>query len=128
MSTTGSDSKIFQVIDAARPLEGAPVAGRRRWSESFKAELVAKTLAPGINVSAIARRAGVHPAQLFAWRRKALRDGTVQAIGDCAPHFVEVATAVPSTIEIIVDGVVVRAGTDVSEEHLRRVVRAVRSA
>jgi hypothetical protein len=31
-------------------------------------------------------------------------------------------------IEIIVDGAVIRVGADISEPHLRRVIRAVRSA
>ncbi len=125
MSATGSDSRSFQVIDAVGAIEGAPVTGRRRWSESFKTELVAKSLTPEANVSAIARRAGILPAQLFAWRRKALREGTVQAV---CPRFVAVETAGSEAIEIVIGGIVVRAGTDVSEEHLRRVVRALRSA
>jgi transposase len=110
-------------------IEGAPVTGRRRWSESFKAELVAKTLERDVNVSAIARGAGVHSAQLFAWRRKAIHSGAVTPLAASdGLRLVEVETAVPSPIEIIVDGVVVRAGADVSEEHLRRVLRVVRSA
>jgi len=90
---------------------------------------VAETLAPGANVSAIARREGIVPSQLFGWRRQAIRNGTV-ASADAAeePRLVEVTTAVSSTVELVIAGVVVRAGADVSEAHLRRVIRAVRSA
>ena len=47
---------------------------RRRWSLSEKQEIVAETLTPGASVSAVAQRYGMHPSQLFAWR-KAARDG-----------------------------------------------------
>ena len=41
---------------------------------------------------------------------------------------IAVETAVAATIEIVLDGVVVRAGAEVTEDHLRRVIRAVRTA
>ena len=47
---------------------------RRRWSLTEKQEIVAATLEPGASVSAVAQRYGMHPSQLFAWR-KAARDG-----------------------------------------------------
>ena len=72
MSATASRPTSLQVLETTTSLDGAPVGERRRWSESFKAELVAKALDSPVNVSAIARRAGVHPAQLFAWKRDAL--------------------------------------------------------
>ena len=50
------------------------VERRRRWSLSDKQQIVAETLKPGASVSAIAQRYGMHPSQLFAWR-KAARDG-----------------------------------------------------
>ena len=50
------------------------VERRRRWSLSEKQELVAETLTAGASVSAVAQRHGMHPSQLFAWR-KAARDG-----------------------------------------------------
>jgi transposase len=43
---------------------------RRRWSFAEKQQLVATTLEPGASVSAIAREAGIHPSQLFGWRRQ----------------------------------------------------------
>lgn len=128
MSATGSRPKSLQLLEAPEALEGAPIGERRRWSDSFKAELVAKTLEPDVNVSAIARRAGVHPAQLFAWKRQALRKGTVKPLGGTAPRFVEVETTGSGLIEIVIDGIAIRAGAEVGEEHLRRVIRAVRLA
>jgi len=46
------------------------VERRRRWSAAEKQQLVAATLEPGASVSAIAREAGVHPSQLYGWRRQ----------------------------------------------------------
>src|SRR5919202_6752981 len=44
---------------------------RRRWSAAEKARIVAETLAPGVRVSAVARRWQLCPQQLSAWRRDA---------------------------------------------------------
>jgi transposase len=110
-------------------LEGAPLRLRRRWSDEFKEQAVADSLAPGANVSEIARRIGIGPSQLFDWRRKALRRGLVSLTApqpDAAS--LEDPKPPPAIIEIIVDGVVIRAAAAVEETHLRRVIRAVRSA
>jgi len=51
---------------------------RRRWSEDDNARIVVESFAPGANVSEVARRNGLSPQQLFAWRREAralFRDG-----------------------------------------------------
>ncbi len=46
------------------------VQRRRRWSAAEKERLVAASLEPGIGVSAVAREAGIHPSQLYGWRRQ----------------------------------------------------------
>jgi len=46
------------------------VERRRRWSAAEKQELVLASLEPGASVSAIAREAGIHPSQLYGWRRQ----------------------------------------------------------
>jgi transposase len=45
--------------------------GRRRWSADAKARIVAKSLAPGVVISEVARRHDVRPQQLSAWRHQA---------------------------------------------------------
>ena len=45
--------------------------GRRRWSQDEKAQAVEASLVPGVVVSDVARRYGLTPQQLFAWRREA---------------------------------------------------------
>jgi transposase len=46
------------------------VERRRRWSAAEKEQLIAATLEPGGSVSAVARAAGMHPSQLYGWRRQ----------------------------------------------------------
>ena len=46
------------------------VERRRRWSSAEKQQLVTASLEPGASVSAIAREAGIHPSQLYGWRRQ----------------------------------------------------------
>src|ERR1700758_2172027 len=43
---------------------------RRRWSAADKERLVAASLEPGASISALARGAGIHPSQLYGWRRQ----------------------------------------------------------
>jgi transposase len=83
------------------------VERRRRWSAAEKRRLVAATLAAGASVSAIAREAGVHPSQLWGWRRQMRVSAPVQFTP------VRVAEEVPSiaaahvgagTIEIELSG------------------------
>ena len=42
---------------------------RRRWTSEQKARIVSETYESGETVSAVARRHGLTPQQLFAWRR-----------------------------------------------------------
>ena len=51
------------------------VQRRRRWSTAEKVRLVEETLQPGMSVSFVARRAGIAPSQLFAWKRRMLEGG-----------------------------------------------------
>lgn len=108
-------------------LEGAPLQPRRRWSDAFKEQAVAETLVPGANVSAIARRLGVDPSQLFCWR-KAWRKSSVSVVKAQQPNVaVEDKKSMPPLIEIIAGGIVIRVDATIDETHLRRVLRAVRS-
>jgi transposase len=52
------------------------VERRRRWSWTDKQQIVDETLRPGASISAVARRYGLHPSQVFAWR-KAVREGDI---------------------------------------------------
>lgn len=70
---------------------------RRRYSASEKAELVAETLRPGACAARIARRHGLHPQQLYTWRRQARR-GELALRDEDVPMFAPVvAEAAPTT-------------------------------
>ena len=59
------------------------VERRRRWSWADKQQIVEETLMPGASISAVARRYGLHPSQVFAWR-KTVRAGDIgQATTGC---------------------------------------------
>ena len=45
------------------------VGGRRSWSRDDKARIIAESFAARANVSAVARRYGLRPQQVYAWRR-----------------------------------------------------------
>ena len=51
---------------------------RRDWPDETKIAIVAESLAPGINISAVARRHGLTPQQLFGWRKR-FRDEAADA-------------------------------------------------
>ncbi|WP_372806106.1 transposase [Loktanella salsilacus] len=100
-------------------LDGAPVGERRRWSDEFKAQAVAAAMAPDVNVSALARRLGISPPQLFGWRRAYLK-----ALDEAAA-----AHSSPQTLtEIVIGDAVIRVSPDIGEADLCRVIRAVRTA
>lgn len=44
---------------------------RRRWSTAEKLAIVQETYEPDVTVSIVARRHGIQPNQLFAWRKLA---------------------------------------------------------
>lgn len=114
MPATGSLQLVEAVIER---FDGAPVGERRRWSDEFKAQAVAAALEPGVNVSALARRLGISPPQLFGWRKAFLKKQNAN---------VPAGTSAPM-VEIVVGEVTIRVGPDVSEAALRRILRAVRS-
>src|SRR4051794_609728 len=71
-----SDTELTHMSErfAARRIEIFTGTGRRRsWPASVKAEIVAESERAGETVCAVARRHGLTPQQLFAWRREARR-------------------------------------------------------
>lgn len=123
MSTTSSTpmpaTGSLQLVEAiVGRFDGAPVGERRRWSDEFKAKAAAAALEPGVNVSALARRLGISPPQLFGWRKTFLNKEK-----EDVP-----AGSPASVVEIVVGDVVIRVSPDLEEAALRRILRAVRSA
>jgi transposase len=111
----------------AERLEGAPRQFRRRWSDEFKERAVAEAMEPGASVSAIAHRIGIRPSQLFGWRGDArAAQGRSSLLAAVEAESGQVCAR--AVIEVVIGDVVVRAGADADEAHLRRVIQAVRSA
>lgn len=128
MSRPAASLGLMRMIEAVPDrLDGSPRQLRRFWSDEFKATAVEQACQPGVNMSAVARQIGILPSQLYRWRRELLGGDEP---GQAAPA-VEPQSAAPgpdSVVEIVIGGIVVRAGQHVEEAHLQRVIRAVRSA
>ena len=111
---------------------------RRRWTLEQKALIVAEGFAPGVVTSSVARRHGVHPNQLYTWRRE-VRDAVGAGWG--APVFAPVAveqvdpdpaerwpTQPSSTIEVEIAGAIVRVTRESDLALLTAVARALKAA
>jgi transposase len=122
--TTGANDDGFRRIEVI-----TGVGRRRRWTDEEKAWIVAESLDPASTVSAVARRYGLHPSQLFVWRQRLAAPAAREA-----PAFVPVLLAEDSAaptepggrMEIALGPAVVRVGADVDAAALRRVLEAVR--
>src|SRR5215213_5556057 len=126
-----NDSRITATNEAGirriEPITG--VGRRRRWTDEEKAWIVAESLDPASTVSAVARRYGLHPSQLFVWRQRFAAPAAREA-----PAFVPVVVAedeatpagMAGRIEIALGPAVVRVGADVDAAALRRVLEVVR--
>ena len=76
-------------------------------------------MVPEVNVSALARRLGISPAQLFGWRRAHLKMLDEAASAHCPPQ---------TLTEIVIGDAVIRVSPDMREADLCRIIRAVRTA
>ncbi|RUM99516.1 IS66 family insertion sequence hypothetical protein [Pseudaminobacter arsenicus] len=124
----------FEVINGA--------GGRRHWSLDDKARIVAETLEPNAIISEVARRYGLRPQQVFAWRREARKQ--VASVQQESPAFVpavvpppEPAPTRPSrkrktprdagVIELEIDGVAMRVGRGADAKTVAAVIRALKA-
>lgn len=79
MSAHVPSDRSFQLLEVVPSrMESTPAVARRNWPDDTKARIVEEALAPDVNVSAVARRHGISPSQLFGWRRKAMAKGQVK--------------------------------------------------
>jgi transposase len=119
-----SGTVIKPISEPARRLEIFTGAGRRRtWSAEQKAAIVAESVGGTESVSAVARRHGLTPPQLFAWRRQT-RGRSVMAKEQLSFASVVVSSA---AIEIEYGGATIRvpAGSDAAT--VRAVLQAVKA-
>lgn len=112
--------------------------GRRSWSEAVKARIVVESFAPGARVIDVARRHGVAPRRVTAWRRDARKGRLALPVEDAAPFAALVVDEPPAAapapsppsprvIEIEAGGVVVRLAGEVSAARVAEIAAALRS-
>ena len=119
------------------------VGRRRSWSAETKARIVMETLRDGAIVSDVARRHGMRPQQLFAWRKGMRTELPAAPSGPSAfaPVVVTDAalpaarrvglpkregTADGALIEIVFGGTLIRVRSCVDGDTLMTVLKAVR--
>ena len=131
----------FSTIDATnagtpRRLEVLSGESRRRtYTDALKARLVAETLQPGVCAADLARRHGLHPQQIYTWRRQARRGQLVLQAED-APMFVPALAseppmeatvgAAPGEMVIECGGFRVRIGAEVAPERAAALAAALK--
>ena len=115
-------------------------AGRRRWPDELKAQIVAETLEPGATVRGVADRYGLRANRLSEWRRLAKDGKLVLPAAEGPPGFAplmlcdegpeassseaRLATDVP-LIEIAVGDIMIRLDAGTSAARIAEIVRAV---
>jgi transposase len=105
---------------------------RRRFSRDYKARVVEETLSEGAVISEVARRHGLTPQQLFAWRRSAQQPAKDDASRPAfAPVVVDdgaVCSDRAPLIEIVIGAATVRVTAGINATTLAAVLRAVKAA
>lgn len=140
-----SISEHKHMPEPVRRIEVFTGAGRRRsWSAAEKAAIIAESYGAGDTVCAVARRHGLTPQQLFAWRRLARRSA-LAAPPMFVPAVVETREPEPATttvslrrtrrrrsrsdgIELEIAGVEVRVGADAKPRTIEAVIRALKAS
>ncbi|GAB5390426.1 MAG: transposase [Alphaproteobacteria bacterium] len=119
-------------MEAAHFVEIVSVPGtRRRWSAETKGRIVAESLRPGATVAEVARRHGVRPNHLSAWRSQARKGKLVlpelEGLHLEAPEqTAEMAEPVLQPIEIELEGTVLRLDPAIPTHRIAELVRALR--
>ena len=94
-----------------RRLEVFTGSGRRRtWTLAQKAEILAESYESGEKVSAVARRHGLTPQQLFGWRREAQRWARRRAAND------EAAARGTAFAPVVIEEAVRRSETSIGSD------------
>jgi transposase len=111
-------------------------SGRRRRSAEERARIAAESLLPGAQVAEVARRHGATRWQVYDWRRRLVAgELAITSETSAAPAFAALMVEVPEppaakrarsrrkpsasgVIELVVEGIVIRADARVCEKHL----------
>jgi transposase len=136
-------------LEPVRRLEVFTGAGRRRaWTSEQKGRILAESCESGEKVSAVARRHGLTPQQLFGWRREARQRAERRArddwgdvsggafapviVGGSPPSLGAPITPSPiggaAMIEIVIGAATVRVSVGIDAATLTTVLRAMKAA
>jgi len=138
-----SISEHKHMPEPVRRMEVFTGAGRRRsWSAAEKAAIITESYGAGETVCGVARRHGLTPQQLFAWRRLARRSA-LSPPNMFVPAVMEPVEPEPAAlikaprrvrrrahvdgIELEIAGVEVRIGADAKPRSIEAVIRALRA-
>lgn len=123
-TTTPGRVERLDVIESPR--------GKRNWTPEARARIIAESLEPGVNVSAVARKHGMYPQQLYTWRRGLRERAEAMSF---VPAMVERgnvselsgAAVPPVSGQIVIElgNLSIRIPSDVSADHIERVLLAV---
>ncbi|OWV64191.1 insertion sequence protein [Rhizobium sp. R339] len=117
-------------------------AGRRRdWSDEEKDRIVAESYGGEMSVSAVARRHGLSPGQLFTWRRQARSQAKQGSPPMFVPAVIDRPVEPPPTrrktitrsalpvaaIELEVGGAVVRIASGTDSATIAAVIQALKA-
>jgi transposase len=118
-------------------------AGRRRdWSDEEKDQILAESYSGEMSVSAVARRHGLSPGQLFTWRRQVRKQAEPSVPPMFVPAVVERAVEPPSprrktiarqapsiaAIELEVGGAIVRIASGADAATIAAVIQALKAS
>ncbi|TGT72330.1 IS66 family insertion sequence element accessory protein TnpB [Mesorhizobium sp. M2E.F.Ca.ET.166.01.1.1] len=109
-----------------------------------KARIIAETLEPNAIISEVARRYGLRPQQVFAWRREARKQAA--SVQQESPAFVPAVVTPPEpepkrpaqprkrkaardagVIELEIDGIAMRVGRGADAKTVAAVIRALKA-
>jgi transposase len=123
-TSASSRAERLDVIETA--------GGKRRWTPEARARIIAESLEPGANVSAVARRHGMFPQQLYTWRRGLRERAEAMSFVPAMVERENTGALLGPPPQSVGGQIVIETGNlkicvpdDVSADHIERVLLAV---
>ncbi|WP_107676416.1 transposase [Agrobacterium sp. LAD9] len=117
-------------------------AGRRReWGDEEKLQIVAESYSGEVSVSAVARRHGLSPGQLFTWRRQSRNPSSQTSPPMFVPAVLDTPAKMPlrrrkaiakstppAAIELEIDGALLRIAPGTDAATIAAVIQALKAS
>ena len=117
--TGQTEAGTMEAQAAAKPRRG-------KWTEQQRRRIVADSRVAGASIQEVARRHGVRPNLLSAWRRQAAKPNVAAKAHFAAVRMRAALPAAPGSIEIDLNGGCIRVRGIVDAAMLREVLAATR--